>query len=128
MKKGAPIAGPDAYVAALSGWQRELVTQLRSAVRAAGPLDEVIKWGHLVYISQGPALLIRAEEARVLLGFWRGQRLLELEPRLTPGGKYEMATVILGEGDVIGAEPLTRLVRAAVALNQSLGDPTKQAR
>src|SRR5690606_36845288 len=38
----------------------------------AAPLDESIKWGHLVYQSNGPVLLIRAEARRVLFGFWRG--------------------------------------------------------
>ncbi|MBE1183423.1 DUF1801 domain-containing protein, partial [Escherichia coli] len=48
---------------------------------------------NLVYLASGPAAVIRAEEERVLLGYWRGRRLRELEPRLRPGGKYEMATM-----------------------------------
>ena len=46
-----------------------------AAVLSAAEFDEVIKWGHLVYFSNGPVLLIRAEANRVLFGFWRGQRL-----------------------------------------------------
>ena len=34
--------------------------------------------GALVYFSNGPVLLIRAEDERVLFGFWRGQRLASL--------------------------------------------------
>ncbi len=75
MKKMTPAASPDAYVEALDGWRRKIVTALRSVVRAAPALDEVVKWGHLVYLANGPVLLIRAEESRVLFGFWRGQRL-----------------------------------------------------
>ncbi len=86
MKRAAPAANPDAYVAALTGWRHACVDELRAAVRGAAGLTEVIKWGHLVYLAGGPALLIRAEEARVLLGFWRGRRLRDLEPRLRPGG------------------------------------------
>jgi hypothetical protein len=74
MKKTAPAANPDAYVAELGGWRRKLVESLRAGVRASGQFQEVVKWGHLVYIANGPVLLIRAEEARVLFGFWRGQR------------------------------------------------------
>ena len=48
MKKAIPAASPDAYVGALGGWQKKLVTDLRRAVLAAGKLDERIKWGHLV--------------------------------------------------------------------------------
>lgn len=94
MMRGAPpAASPEAYVAALGGWQRACVTELRKAVLAAAPLDERIKWGHLVYFAVGPVCLIRAESSRVLFGFWRGQRLRHLEPRLRPGGKYEMARI-----------------------------------
>lgn len=124
MKKIDPAAAPEAYVAMLDGWRRALVESLRKSVLAAGAKDERIKWGHLVYFSNGPVLLIRAEEQRVLFGFWRGQRLLELEPRLKPGGKYEMATLDLREGDAIPATRAKRLVQAAIALNQEFGDPT----
>ena len=87
MKKSVPAASPDAYVASLRGWRRDTVAELRAAIRAAARLDEVIKWGNLVYLGEGPVLMIRAERERVLLGFWRGQRLREIEPRLRPGGK-----------------------------------------
>lgn len=62
MKKVIPASSPEAYAVALSGWQRAKVEQLRAAVLGSAPLDEVIKWGHLVYVSNGPVLLIRAEE------------------------------------------------------------------
>lgn len=124
MKKSIPAANPDAYVAALSGWQRVSVEQLRAAVLASAKLDETIKWGHLVYFSNGPVLLIRAEEHRVLFGFWRGQRLREIEKRLKPGGKYEMATIELHEHDEVTTATVRRLVKAAVKLNKTLGDPT----
>jgi hypothetical protein len=94
-------------------------------VRKAAALEETVKWGHLVYASNGPVLLIRAEDESVLFGFWRGQRLREIEPRLKPGGKYEMATLELREGETIKPAVSTRLAREAVALNRALGDPTK---
>ena len=128
MKKAAPAANPDAYVAALEGWQRECVEGLRMAVRSAATLEEVVKWGHLVYLSDGPVLLIRAEEQRVLFGFWRGQRLRAIEPGLKPGGKYEMATLELREGTVVSAARVKRVVKEAVALNKTLGDPTRVAK
>ena len=124
MKKTKPAANPDAYVTALTGWQRATVESLRAAVLASAQLEETIKWGHLVYFSNGPALLIRAEEKRVLLGFWRGQRLTKIDPRLKPGGKYEMATIELHEEDEVPAATARRLVKEAVKLNKTLGDPT----
>ncbi len=124
MQKSKPAANPEAYVAGLEGWRRELVDTLRAATRASVPLDEVIKWGHLVYLSNGPVLLIRAEAERVLFGFWRGQRLRAVEPRLKPGGKYEMATLELREGMSIDSATIQQLVRDAVGLNDTLGNPT----
>jgi hypothetical protein len=117
-------ASPAAYIAALSGWQLRHATSLRRAVRKAGDLDERVKWGHLVYYSNGPVCLIRAEGSRVLFGFWRGQRLRHLERRLEPGGKYEMATLELNRATSIEPRAARRLVEEAVALNASLGDPT----
>jgi hypothetical protein len=128
MKKMTPAANPDAYVAALDGWRRACVEELRAAVRGASALDEVVKWGHLVYLAGGPVLLIRAEEDRVLLGFWRGQRLRNIEPRLKPGGKYEMAALELREGASVDPETVRRLTREAVALNENAGDPTHAAK
>ncbi|HEX8239822.1 MAG TPA: DUF1801 domain-containing protein [Allosphingosinicella sp.] len=121
---GPPAADPDAYVHGLAGWRRERVEMLRAAVRRVPDVDEVIKWGHLVYLANGPAFLIRAEESRVLFGFWRGRRLRALEPRLKPGGKYEMATLELREDTILATLP-ERLAREAVALNRSLGNPTQ---
>lgn len=125
MTKSTPAPNPDAYVAALSGWQRPCVEALRKAVKGAARFEEVIKWGNLVYFSNGPVIVIRAEAARVLFGFWRGKRLREIEPRLKPGGKYEMATLELREVDTVTATVARRLAKEAVALNAALGDPAK---
>jgi hypothetical protein len=125
MKKSIPAARPDAYVDGLSGWQRVTVQELRAAVIAASAnLEEIIKWGHLVYVSNGPVLLIRAEEHRVLVGFWRGKRLRDIEGRLKPGGKYEMATIELRENEEVSVGVVRRLVKAAVGFNETLGNPT----
>ncbi|KQW83822.1 DUF1801 domain-containing protein [Brevundimonas sp. Root1279] len=125
MRKTVPAPSPDAYVAALDGWRRDLVEHLRAGVRSAGDADEVIKWGHIVYLANGPAMLIRAEDERVLFGFWRGRRLRDIEPRLKPGGKYEMATLDLREGDDLDAAIITNLTREALRLNADLGRPDR---
>ena len=69
--------------------------------------------------------LIRAEDTRVLFGFWRGRRLRDIEPKLKPGGKYEMATLVIVEDAAVDANVATKLALAAVELNAALGDPTK---
>jgi hypothetical protein len=127
MQKAIPAASPDAYVASLSGWRQRYTAALRAAVLEAGGLREEIKWGHLVYFTNGPVMLIRAEEQRVLLGFWRGQRLRGIEPRLKPGGKYEMATLVLLEHTPLDRAVVCALIDEAVALNATLGNPTTLA-
>lgn len=127
MKQGVAAADPEAYLASLSGWQRDRVHALRASVRATAGLQESVKWGHLVYHGNGPVCLIRAEDHRVLFGFWRGQRLREIEPRLKPGGKYEMATLELQADTAVRPSVARALVREATRLNVTLGDPTKAA-
>ena len=124
MRKEKPAESPDAYVAAIGGWRRPLVEQLRAAVRGAAPFEERIKWGHIVYFAGGACMLIRAEDARVLLGFWRGKRLTALEARMETGGKYEMGRIVLREGDDIDTETVTKLAAEAHRLNVEVGDPT----
>jgi hypothetical protein len=90
-------------------------------------MDEVIKWGHIVYLAAGPVLLIRAEDERVLFGFWRGRLLRDIEPRIRPGGKYDMGTLELREGDSIAPGVVARLVTRAVEMNRRDGDPRDAA-
>ncbi len=78
-----------------------------------------------MYLANGPVLLIRAEEHRVLFGFWRGKRLRKIDSRLKLGGKYEMATIELHENDVVISSTVRLLVAEAVRLNKTLGNPTK---
>ena len=99
---------------------------LRAIAQRVGESDETVKWGHLVYKANGPAFLIRAEDHRVLFGFWRGIRLLDIEPRMTGTGKYEMKTLDLRENMVIDAAVAERLVREAIRLNRTIGNPTKR--
>jgi hypothetical protein len=128
MKKSLHASEPGAYVASLSGWQRTCVEYLRSIVRSTSSMEEAVKWGHLVFSSDGPVLFIRAESKRVLFGFWRGRRLRSIEPRLTASGKYEMATLELHNDETIAPAVARRLVKHAVALNKKLGDPRLAAR
>lgn len=123
MSTGA--TNPAEYVGALRGWRRKLVSTLRFTVRASAKFDETIKYGHLVYFANGPALFIRAEESRVLFGFWRGRRLRTIEPRLRTGGKYELATLELREDTPLRLAVVRRLAKGAAALNRNLGDPTR---
>jgi hypothetical protein len=120
-----PAKTPAEYLACLGGWQSPCVHALRDTVITAAPeLDERLKWGHLVYLLNGPVLLIRAEPQRLLFGFWRGQRLRHIEPRLKPGGKFEMATLDLRQDTPLAQATVVQLVQEACRLNRSIGDPT----
>jgi hypothetical protein len=119
---------PSEYVECLAGWQRDYVVALRAAVLEAAPeLEERLKWGHLVYFSHGPVLLIRSEPTRVLFGFWRGKRLQHMDRRLKGGGKYEMATLELKTDTPLDRDAAIRMVGEAVRLNAALGDATAAA-
>jgi hypothetical protein len=120
---------PDEYIDSLTGWQRGFAEALRNAVRTAAPdLQERLKWGHLVYFTSGPVLIIRAEPRRVLFGFMRGHRLRHIEPRLKPGGKYELATLELRQETPLLRKTVIQLVIEATRLNRALGDPTDAAK
>jgi hypothetical protein len=128
MKRSGPLpASPDEYVQSIDGWQRDRVDMLRAIARHVGGSDETVKWGHLVYMANGPAFLIRAEENRVLFGFWRGKRLLDIEPRMKGGGKYEMRTLDLREETSIDPVTAERLIREAINLNLTVGNPTARS-
>jgi hypothetical protein len=119
-----PVAdSPDAYIAALSGWRRERAEMMRAAIMRAAPFKETIKWTNLVFLGNGPCILIRAEEHRVLLGFWRGKRLRELEPRIKASGKYELGNLVMTEGTEVTPETVECLAVEAFRLNAELGNP-----
>ena len=120
---GPAAETPDAYIAALSGWQLDLCTMMRAAVMAAAPFEETIKWTNLVFMANGPCILIRAEEHRVLLGFWRGKRLRALEPRIKASGKYELGNLVMTDATDVTADAVARLAAEAYRLNQELGNP-----
>jgi len=124
---GPAAANPDAYIAALSGWQLERCTMLRAAVMRAAPFEETIKWTNLVFMANGPCILIRAEEHRVLLGFWRGKRLRALEPRIKASGKYELGNLVMTEATQVTPETVAKLAAEAFRLNAELGNPTARA-
>ena len=125
MKGSGPLpASPDEYVQSIGGWQRTCVDMLRAIALRVGDVDETVKWGHLVYLANGPAYLIRAEDHRVLFGFWRGKRLLHIEPRMRGTGKYEMKTLELREDTPLDPKVAEKLIRSAINLNRTIGNPT----
>ncbi|MFZ5726755.1 MAG: DUF1801 domain-containing protein [Pseudomonadota bacterium] len=124
---GPAAETPDAYIAALSGWQLERCRMMRAAILGAAPFDETIKWTNLVFMANGPCILIRAEAQRVLLGFWRGKRLRALDPRIKASGKYELGNLVLTEATEVTAKQVATLAAEAYRLNIELGNPAARA-
>ena len=124
---GPAADSPDAYIAALTGWQLERCRMMRAAIKAAAPFEETIKWTNLVFLANGPCILIRAEAHRVLLGFWRGKRLRDLDPRIKASGKYELGNLVMTEATGVTADQVTRLAAEAFRLNAELGNPAARA-
>ena len=120
---GPAADSADAYIAALSGWQLERCRMMRAAIMAAAPFDETIKSTNLVFMANGPCILIRAEQQRVLLGFWRGKRLRDLEPRIKASGKYELGNLVMTEATDVSPGTVTTLAAEAFRLNAELGNP-----
>ena len=96
---------------------------MRAAILAAARFDETIKWTNLVFMANGPCILIRAEEHRVLLGFWRGKRLREVDPRIKASGKYELGNLVMTEATGVTAGEVSHLAAEAFRLNIELGNP-----
>jgi len=124
---GPAAESPDAYIAALSGWQQQSCEMMRAAIMGAAPFEETIKWTNLVFMANGPCILIRAEDHRVLLGFWRGKRLRDLEPRIKASGKYELGNLVIVDNTEVSSEIVSALAAEAFRLNAELGNPAARS-
>lgn len=124
MIKGQIAENPDAYVEALTGWQRRFVDMVRAAIHAGGDFSETIKWTNLLFVSNGPCIVVRAEEHRVIIAFFRGKRLAHLDPRIKPSGKFELANFIVKSDPGMCSTVFTHWASMAAAFNAELGSPT----
>jgi hypothetical protein len=113
------------YAAGLGDWRSDVVLALRDLVREAAPeAKEAIKWAQPVYEENGPFCYIRAFKNHVNFGFWRGVDLPD-EAGILEGSGEKMRHVRVTGLEDIREDVFQDLVRAAVALNHSKGDPTK---
>ena len=118
-------ASVDEYVAGLSGWQAEVVAKARRIVLDAAPeATEAIKWSQPVYSINGPCIYTKAFKNSVNFGFWWGIHLDDPEGLLDGTGD-KMRHVKLTSVESINEEALADLVRQAVELNKTRGDPTR---
>jgi hypothetical protein len=113
------------YAAGLGDWRGEVVLAVRELVLGAAPeAKESIKWAQPVYEDNGPFCYIRAFKNHVNFGFWRGVDLTDEAGVLEGSGEKMRHVKLTGLGD-IREDVFQDLVREAVALNRTKGDPTK---
>ncbi len=129
-KEEAVVATPvnainvEAYIAHHKGWQREVLTTLRSIILSAGgQIDESILWSQPVYSANGPVCYLKAFTDHVNFGFWRGTELDDPESLLV-GDMTKMRHVTLQSTNDIKGDLFESMVRQAVRLNRDKGDPT----
>jgi len=115
----------DDYMAALPDWQRRLANELVESVMQAAPsLAQAIKWGQPVFESNGPVCYFKGHKNHLTFGFWRGAALMEIDDRLETSGE-KMAHMKFTDESKLVKSKIKKLVKAAVELNRTLGNPTK---
>jgi hypothetical protein len=116
----------DDYVASIPPPLDAVAAELRRVVQAAAPeAGESIKWGQPVYDAGGPFAALKAFSRHVTLTFWRGAALPD-PTGLLGGDGDRMRHARFSSLDDVREEPIADLVRAAMELNRTLGDPTKR--
>lgn len=118
----------EGYIATkLSGWQSDVVTTLHKLVMEAAPTAKgTIKWAQPVYEENGPICYIKDFKGHVNFGFWRGAEMADPHGILQGDGDRMRHINLTGVQD-IKPDLFKELVRTAVQLNRTLGDPTKEA-
>ena len=115
----------EAYIEKLGDWRGQVVADVRALIREVAPeASEAIKWGQPVYEVNGPFAYINAFANHVNFGFWRGADLAD-KHALLEGSGAKMRHVRLDSADDVRPDAFRELVRNAVRLNRTLGDPTR---
>ncbi len=114
----------DEYIAAFDDWRTDAMKRLREVVKEGAPHSAVgIKWAQPVWEWNGPMIWMKAYPKHVNIGFWRGTELEDPKKVLTGDGE-RMRHIKLTSVEEIPADALRELVRQAVKLNTSKGNPT----
>lgn len=114
----------DARIAELGDWRGKTLVRIRKLIKEADPdVVETWKWmGTPVWEHDGIICTGETYKAKVKLTFAKGASIED------PAGLFNSSldgnvrrAIDLGEGDEIGADKFKALIRAAVALNASVG-------
>lgn len=114
----------DEYIAAFDDWRTDAMKRLREVVKEGAPHSAVgIKWAQPVWEWNGPMIWMKAYPKHVDIGFWRGTEMDDPKKVLTGDGE-RMRHIKITSVDDIPADALRDLVKQAVKLNTSKGNPT----
>lgn len=125
--RGTAATTPDEWMMLWPGWTGGCAMALRDGLLAGAKFDLSVKWGNLLFISNGPCAAIHVEDARVVLALFRGKRLRGLEPAIKASGKYELGNLFFGPNTLVDHAGIAALGAAAAVLNVQLGDPTRRS-
>ena len=109
----------------LIGRRQAALEELRDRLQARARAELIVSTQMDVLAHAQLILTVTSALHDVIFGFWRGRSLRSIEPRLKPGGKYEMATLELVEGTPLLQATVSQLAKRAAELNGSLGNPTQ---
>lgn len=121
----------DQLIAETPGWRGETLARVRSIFLAADPgVVEDWKWmGSPTWSCGGMIAVGNAHKDKVKLTFSHGASLPDPDGLFNNGfGGKVWRAIDLAEGDVVDEAALTRLVRAAIAFNQSKAKAKAPAR
>lgn len=118
----------DERIALLGGWRGDTLARLRALILEADPgIVEEWKWSNPVWSHDGIVCTGEAYKSAVKMTFPKGATLPD------PAGLFNASmegnvrrAIDVREGDVIDAEALKALIRAAVAANQAAPKPRKR--
>ncbi len=116
----------DHFLATLEDWQSLAISKLRKIITsAAGDIKEKLLNSVPAYESGGPCCSIKTLKNQVRLEFWRGEELSGKYGVFSGNGK-EKRHIKINSTDDIHEKLFTEIVRTAVKLNKTLGDPSKR--
>jgi hypothetical protein len=110
-------------IAGLADWRGPLMARLRELIHEAAPgITEKWKWDTAVWSQKGNVVAAAAFKDHVKLNFFKGASLTDPQELFNAGLEAKATRAIdFSKGDKIQEAALKDLVRAAVALNLSLG-------
>jgi hypothetical protein len=112
----------DELIAGLADWRGKVFAKIRKAILAADrEIVEDWKWrGTPVWSRDGMIAVANPHKDKVKVTFYQGAKLADPDKLFNNGlDGNKWRAIDLFEGDTVDAPALTRLVRAAIAYNQS---------